>query len=139
MGSDGMTLDSKGNLYLTGKGVTVVNPAGEKIAHIDVPENWTANVCFGGKKRKMLFITAMKSVYTLEMKVKGANWGKILRGYFRTPIFNLLSLLPRFSFISTWTILIDIIILRYSSISHWLSTQYLNITISINIVFRLSS
>lgn len=72
MGSDGMTLDSKGNLYLTGKGVTVVNPAGEKIAHIDVPENWTANVCFGGKNRKILFITAMKSVYTLQMKVKGA-------------------------------------------------------------------
>jgi gluconolactonase len=72
MGSDGMTLDSKGNLYLTGKGVTVVNPAGEKIAHIDVPENWTANICFGGKKRKTLFITAMKSVYTLQMKVKGA-------------------------------------------------------------------
>jgi gluconolactonase len=72
MGSDGMTLDSKGNLYLTGKGVTVINPAGEKIAHIDVPENWTANICFGGKKRKTLFITAMKSVYTLQMKVKGA-------------------------------------------------------------------
>ncbi len=71
MGSDGMTLDRKGNLYLTGKGVTVFNPTGEQIAHIDVDERWTANVCFGGKKRKTLFITAMKSVYTLKMKVKG--------------------------------------------------------------------
>lgn len=70
-GSDGMTRDESGNIYLTGKGVTVFNPQGEKIAHIDVPEPWTANVCFGGKKRKTLFITASKSVYTLEMNVQG--------------------------------------------------------------------
>jgi gluconolactonase len=70
-GSDGMTRDESGNIYLTGKGVTVFNPKGEKIAHIDVPEPWTANVCFGGKKFKTLFITAGKSVYTLEMNVRG--------------------------------------------------------------------
>ena len=71
MGSDGMTLDKKGNLYLTGRGVTVFNAEGEKIEHIPVDENWTANVTFGGKNRKTLFVTAMKSVYTLNMKVKG--------------------------------------------------------------------
>ena len=71
MGSDGMTLDKKGNLYLTGRGVTVFNSFGEKIVHIPVDENWTANVTFGGKNRKTLFITAMKSVFTLQMKVKG--------------------------------------------------------------------
>jgi len=70
-GSDGMTRDEAGNIYLTGKGVTVFNPKGEKIAHIDVPEPWTANVCFGGKKFKTLFITASKSVYTIEMNVRG--------------------------------------------------------------------
>jgi len=70
-GSDGMTRDEAGNIYLTGKGVTVFNPKGEKIAHIDVPEPWTANVCFGGKKLKTLFITAGKSVYTIEMNVRG--------------------------------------------------------------------
>ena len=73
MGSDGMTIDHKGNLYLTGKGVTVFNPEGEQIMHIEVDERWTANVTFGGPKRKILFITAMKSVYTLKMKVKGAK------------------------------------------------------------------
>lgn len=73
MGSDGMTLDHKGNLYLTGRGVTVFNRSGEKVGHIPVPEGWTANVCLGGKKGKTLFITAMKSVYTLEMKVKRAQ------------------------------------------------------------------
>lgn len=70
-GSDGITIDASGNIYLTGKGVSVFNPKGEKIAHIDVKEPWTANVCFGGKKFKTLFITAGKSVYTLEMNIKG--------------------------------------------------------------------
>jgi gluconolactonase len=71
MGSDGMTIDNKGNVYLTGKGITVFNSKGEKIEHIDVESPWTANVCFGGKDRKTLFITASKSVYILKMKVKG--------------------------------------------------------------------
>lgn len=69
--SDGMTIDEKGNIYLTGKGVAVYNSAGEKIEHIDVPENWTANVCFGGKDKNILFITASKSVYVIDMQVKG--------------------------------------------------------------------
>ncbi|MCG2462833.1 SMP-30/gluconolactonase/LRE family protein [Flavobacteriaceae bacterium F89] len=73
MGSDGMTLDNRGNVYLTGKGVTVFDKDGKQIEHIDVPENWTANVTFGGKDQKTLFITASKSVYTLKMKVKGVR------------------------------------------------------------------
>jgi gluconolactonase len=71
-GSDGMTLDEKGNLYLTdNKGVTIVDPNGHWIETISIPENWTANVCFAGPERNILVITAMKSVYTLQMKVKG--------------------------------------------------------------------
>jgi gluconolactonase len=71
MGSDGMTIDSQGNLYLTGKGVTVFNSSGKRIQVISVPENWTANVCFGGADRKTLFITASDSVYTMAMQVAG--------------------------------------------------------------------
>lgn len=70
-GSDGITLDNKGNLYLTGNGVTVYNPAGVKIAYIPVPEKWAANICFGGKNRDTLFITAGTGVYLLKMNVKG--------------------------------------------------------------------
>ncbi|MDH3651829.1 MAG: SMP-30/gluconolactonase/LRE family protein [Saprospiraceae bacterium] len=73
MGSDGMTLDNKGNLYITGDGVTVFNNGGEQIEHIKIDERWTANVCFGGKKQKTLFVTAMGSLYTLDMKVKGVR------------------------------------------------------------------
>ena len=73
MGSDGMTIDNKGNIYLTGNGVTVFNPKGEQIAHIPVEANWTANVCFGGKNRDILFITASEFLYSLKMKVKGVK------------------------------------------------------------------
>lgn len=71
MGSDGIALDMEGNLYLTGSGVTVFNKLGVKIGEIPVPEGWTANVAFGGKGHKTLFITAMDSLYTLEMAVAG--------------------------------------------------------------------
>ncbi len=71
MGSDGMTIDNKGNVYLTGKGVTVFNKKGEQIAHIGIPENWTANITFGGRNRDILFITSMTSLYAIQTKVKG--------------------------------------------------------------------
>ncbi|MDA0314841.1 MAG: SMP-30/gluconolactonase/LRE family protein [Bacteroidetes bacterium] len=71
MGSDGMTIDDRGNVYLTGKGVTVFDRNGEKIAHIPVPKDWTANVTFGTLTRNVLFITAMDAVYTLKMKNRG--------------------------------------------------------------------
>ena len=73
MGSDGMTIDDRGNIYLTGDGVTVFDKDGQKIAHFPIPEDWTANVCFGGKERDVLFITASKSVYTLKMLVHGVK------------------------------------------------------------------
>jgi gluconolactonase len=73
MGSDGMTIDSEGNVYLTGKGVSVFDPSGKEIEHIEVPENWTANVCFGGEDRRTLFITASKGLYAMRMKVHGVG------------------------------------------------------------------
>jgi gluconolactonase len=72
-GSDGMTIDEKGNVYLTGNGVTVFNPQGQQIAHIPVPEKWTANVTFGGKNKNQLFITASEAIYVLEMNVRGVR------------------------------------------------------------------
>jgi gluconolactonase len=73
LGSDGMTIDDQGNIYLTGKGVTVFDSNGEKIEHIDVPESWTGNVCFGGPDMRTLFITASKGLYAIKMQVAGAS------------------------------------------------------------------
>jgi len=73
---DGMTIDEDGDLYLCGPGVTIFDKTGKQIEHIDVPEPWTANVSFGGKDHKTLFITASKSLYSLQLRVKGANPAK---------------------------------------------------------------
>src|SRR5262249_39780062 len=72
LGSDGMTIDEQGNVYLTGRGVTVFDKDGKKIEHIDVPEGWTGNVCFGGPDKKTLFITASKGLYAMKMQVVGS-------------------------------------------------------------------
>jgi gluconolactonase len=72
-GADGITLDSEGNLYLAGKGVTVYDKTGKQIAYLKIDEPWTANLCFGGKNRDELFITASTALYKLPMNVKGAN------------------------------------------------------------------
>lgn len=76
LGSDGMTLDTEGNLYLTGKGVIVFDKTGKQIEHIPVPERWTANVSFGGKDRRTLFITASTGLYAIRTQFPGANPAK---------------------------------------------------------------
>ncbi len=69
-GSDGMTIDNEGNVYLTTDVVAVYNKNGQKIETIEVPER-PANVSFGGKDRQTLFITARTSLYSVRMRVKG--------------------------------------------------------------------
>lgn len=72
-GSDGMTLDNEGNLYLTGNGITIYNNKGKKIEYIAIPAKWTGNVCFAGSEKNLLFITASDKIFTLKMRVKGVD------------------------------------------------------------------
>ena len=76
-GSDGMTIDAEGNLYLcaTGptNGVSVFDKNGRQIDHIDVPEQWSANVSFGGPDHRTLFITAGESLYSIRLRIPGAS------------------------------------------------------------------
>jgi gluconolactonase len=67
-GSDGMTIDNEGNVYLTTDAVVVYNKDGERIETIEVPEQ-PSNVCFGGKDKRTLFITARTSLYSVQMRV----------------------------------------------------------------------
>lgn len=69
-GSDGMTVDELGNVYLTGQDITVYNPTGDQISSIAVPET-PANLTFGGEDGKTLFIAARTSLYALAMNVTG--------------------------------------------------------------------
>ena len=71
-GSDGMTLDEHGNLYLTAGAVKVYDSKGKYVVDIETPEG-PANVCFGGKDRKTLFITARTGFYSLHMAVRGQS------------------------------------------------------------------
>jgi len=71
-GSDGMTTDNEGNVYLTTGVVAVYNEEGEKIEAIEIPDR-PANVTFGGRDKQTLFITARTSLYSIEMRVKGAE------------------------------------------------------------------
>ena len=72
-GADGITIDEEGNIYLCGNGVTIYNASGKKIGHIPINEPWTANLCFGGKDKNVLFITASTAIYTVKMNVRGVE------------------------------------------------------------------
>ena len=70
-GGDGLTIDTKGNLYITsGLGVQVVSPDGKILGVIAFPEQ-PANVTFVGTDRRTLFVTARKSVYAVSMEATG--------------------------------------------------------------------
>lgn len=73
MGSDGMTIDSEGNVYLTsGPAVQVFSRTGQQVESIRVPEQ-PANVCFGGKDKQTLFITARTGLYAVKLRVHGVG------------------------------------------------------------------
>lgn len=70
-GADGMKVDIDGNLYITGPGgIWVYSPEGEKLALMRTPEI-AANLCFGGKDGRTMYITAQSSLYALGMNIPG--------------------------------------------------------------------
>ena len=71
-GSDGMTIDSRGNIYITTDAVEVYAPNGDLVEKIQTPER-PANITFGGKENKTLFITARTSLYAINMNVTGSK------------------------------------------------------------------
>jgi gluconolactonase len=70
-GGDGLTVDVRGNIYITSRlGLQVFDPAGKSLGTIPIPEQ-PANVTFGGKDLKTLYVTARTSVYKMPMQVAG--------------------------------------------------------------------
>jgi gluconolactonase len=72
-GGDGLTVDTKGNLYLTLpslKAVQVMSARGETLGLIHFPEP-PANCAFGGRDLKTLYVTARSSLYTVRMEATG--------------------------------------------------------------------
>jgi gluconolactonase len=76
--SDGLRTDLDGNVWCSmgwgdpaEDGVRCYAPDGDIIGRIHLPEG-CANLCFGGKKRHRLFMTASTSVYSLHLNTTGA-------------------------------------------------------------------
>jgi gluconolactonase len=68
---DGMKLDERGNVWVTGPGgVCVFDPDGQHIGTVEVPEN-VGNINWGGADWNQLFIPATSSVYRIQCKVSG--------------------------------------------------------------------
>lgn len=75
-GGDGLTIDTKGNLYITSAlGLQVFDSAGKMLGIIAVPEQ-PANVTFGGPDNKTLYITARTSLYTIPTQATGHVFAK---------------------------------------------------------------
>lgn len=79
VGTDGLRCDVDGNVWCsTGwagngfDGVLVLNPEGQRIGQIKLPETGS-NLCFGGPRRNRLFITASQSVYSVYVNTQGAH------------------------------------------------------------------
>jgi gluconolactonase len=68
---DGMKVDKNGNLFVTGpKGIWVWDATGNHLGTIIMPEQ-PANLNWGDKDYRTLYITATTSVYRLQMKTQG--------------------------------------------------------------------
>jgi gluconolactonase len=71
--ADGLRVDSDGNLWSSaGDGVHCIAPDGTLLGRILVPEA-VSNLCFGGRARHRLFITATTSLYSVVLNRRGAQ------------------------------------------------------------------
>jgi gluconolactonase len=90
-GGDGMRLDSLGNLWVAAgvaspritkefcpacssdvpTGVYVISPKGELLGRIPIPEDVLTNLAFGGPEKKILYVTAGKTIFKIPTTVSG--------------------------------------------------------------------
>jgi gluconolactonase len=72
--ADGIRVDTDGNLWSSaGDGVHCIAPDGTLLGKILVPEI-VSNICFGGRGKQMLFITATTSLFAISLNRVGAQW-----------------------------------------------------------------
>jgi len=70
-GPDGMKVDAKGNLYVTGKAIAVYSPQGAPLGQIVLPEN-ARNCAFGDPDFKTLYITGRNTLFRVRLETPGA-------------------------------------------------------------------
>jgi gluconolactonase len=70
-GADGMTIDSKGRLYVTSRtGIQVLSATGAHLGTIVLPRA-VANLAFSGPGKQYLYIAARQGVYRIRMLSRG--------------------------------------------------------------------
>ena len=95
-GGDGIRLDTKGNLWMAAgisrprspgettlnpPGIYVLTPQGKVLGYIPIPEDLVTNLCFGGKDKKTLYVTAGKTLYSIKVNVQGWSiWPPLKEG-----------------------------------------------------------
>ena len=77
--ADGIRADTDGNIWAAAgwvgagyDGVHIFSPEGQRIGQILLPEI-CGNICFGGTKRNILFMTASQSLYSVYLEAQGAH------------------------------------------------------------------
>ncbi len=79
--TDGMRVDSKGNVYSSGPvGVWVISPQGKHIGTIRIPETF-ANFTFGDADDKTLYVGGLTTIYRIRLKVAGKHTGHAVGEY----------------------------------------------------------
>ncbi|MES2969283.1 MAG: SMP-30/gluconolactonase/LRE family protein [Pseudomonadota bacterium] len=72
--ADGLRVDSDGNLWSSARdGVHCLSPEGDLLGKVLVPET-VSNLCFGGRAKHRLFITATTSLYAITLNRRGMQW-----------------------------------------------------------------
>jgi gluconolactonase len=70
-GPDGIKVDMKGDLYVTGPGgIWIISPEGKHIGTIALPGR-AGNLAWGDQDAKSLYITAAETLYKVRVKVPG--------------------------------------------------------------------
>ncbi len=68
---DGFRIDSEGNIWTSaGDGVHCISPDFKLLGKIYIPEV-VSNVCFGGRAKQTLYITATNSIYSIALNREG--------------------------------------------------------------------
>lgn len=71
--ADGFRLDRQGNIWSSAKdGVHCITPEGQLIGKILIPER-VSNLCFGGRAKTVMFITATTSLYSIHLNCQGVQ------------------------------------------------------------------
>jgi gluconolactonase len=72
--ADGIRVDDDGNVWSSAAdGVHCIAPDGRLLGKILVPE-LVSNICFGGRAKHRLFITATTGLYSVVLNRKGVQW-----------------------------------------------------------------